>query len=172
MAGASEEHGADQGDDHADQQCAAIQLERQHDRQIRRNLNLAEHRHASVGDAKADRAADNRNHALGDELPNAHARTSGADRQPQRKFTSRTGARLASNPATLAHATKSRPRKKGEHQEQRGNRRSAAILACSSVRTAMLWFLFVSGRRSRSLAITDSSVCACVGVTPRLRRPL
>ena len=86
----------------------------------------------------------------------------------------RAGARLVKSPATLAHATNSTAPARVVNIARNTTRdESAAILACSSVRTDIVRFRFVSGyARSRSLAMTDSSVAASVIVTPGFSRPL
>src|SRR5438876_736495 len=77
-------------------------------------------------------------------------------------------------PAPVAHATNSTAPDSNVSMAMRvASIGSCEILACSSPRAVRFLFRFVSGNaRSRSLAMIDNSVCACVIDTPGFRRPL
>jgi hypothetical protein len=117
-----EQDGAEQCDDNTDQQHTLIELERRHDREIRRDLKPPEQPHAGVADAKAEVAADRRNqHALGDQLPD-NPGTSGPDGQSHGDLAApgRSPARQQSRDVGARDEQHGR-REKVEHQEQPRN---------------------------------------------------
>ena len=95
------------------------------DRQIGRNLNLPEQRHAGIADAEAEHAAgDGDQQALGDQLADQPA-ASGADGEPQRHLARANRRAAGQQPGDVgARDEQHRERERREHRDQHRVRRA------------------------------------------------
>ena len=116
----AEQHRAEHGDDQAEHQRAAIELEGECDRQIGRELNLLKQLDGAIADGKTEHAAGERDqqalgHQLGDQPAapradgHAHRHLLGARRSPARQQARDVGARHEQH----------RERQRRQHRDQR-----------------------------------------------------